>query len=479
MNLRTWFPALAGALPLLATTAPAQQVTNPFLPGTPARLSYAREFPALHYEQAAADNRVARLQQQLDSGKAKLDFTPGRGYLDSLLAALGIDTSSQTLVYSKTSLQKGVISAATPRAIYFNTDTYVGYVQGGIGQARNGAVIEIATLDDRLGQVFYTLDNTAPGPDNTTPSVAAQAAPQLARQTTSCLSCHDTYEMSGGGVPRFLLMSSYVDIHGNQLTHEDQILTEDETPLKYRWGGWYVSGQSGRQVHVGNLQVHEVQELVHLDQIRRGNLDNLDSLFDTAPYPTDKSDIVALLVLQHQVTVQNLITRVNFETRQALAGQNKTQSKEQGQGGLAALPGKRRQQVYDWIDQLADALSFANAAAITDTISGNAGFDHWLTSQGPRDGQGRSLRTLDLHDRLFRYPVSYLIQSPAFDALPDPARERVYARVLALLKGQLPAPAAPRPAVPAADAAATLEILQATSPGFAHFLATHGGKAGG
>jgi len=450
---------VAAALPLLAAAANARQPAhNPFLFSPPTGSSYEREFPALHYDRAPADNRVARLQKQLDDGKLKLSYAAPRGYLDSLLAALGIDVSSQALVYSRTSLQKGLISAATPRALYFNTDTYVGYVQG-----RNGmAALEIATLDDRLGQVFYTLDNTAPG-------TGARAVPQLARQTVSCLSCHDTYEMSGGGVPRFLLMSSYVDVHGNELTHEDQILTEDETPLKYRWGGWYVTGRTGRQVHVGNLQVHEVQELVHLDQIRRGNLDTLQGLFDTSPYPTDKSDVVALMVLQHQVTVQNLITRVNFEVRQAQAGK----------GGLAALPQKKRQEVDDWISELAGALTFANAAAITDSISGNSGFDRWFTAQGPRDSQGRSLRELNLHDRLFRFPVSYLIETPAFEALPDYARERVYARVLAVLTGRAhDEPDAPRPAVPAADPGAALAILEGTSQDFAHFLAAHGGKAG-
>ncbi len=451
--MRTWFPVVALALPLLTAAAAAQQpAPDPFVFATPTRLTYDREFPALHYERAPADNRVVRLQQQLEAGQVKLAFSPPRGYLDSLLKALDIDVSSQALVYSKTSLQKGLISAATPRALYFNTDTYVGYVR-----QRPDAVnaqIEIATLDDRLGQVFYTLDNTAPAGN-------AQSAPQLRRRTVTCLSCHDTYELSGGGVPRFLLMSSYVDIHGNQLTHEYQILTEDETPIKYRWGGWYVTGQTGRQVHVGNLQVHDVQELVHLDQIRRGNLDNLDGLFDTAPYPTDKSDVVALLVLQHQVTVQNLITRVNFQTRQALAGK----------GGVGGLPAARRKELDDWISQLADALTFANAAAITDTIRGSSGFDHWFQAQGPHDGQGRSLRELNLQDRLFRYPVSYLIETPAFDALPDYARERVYTRILQVLRGE--AHDAPRPAVPADDLKAAVAILKATSPDFAHFLATH------
>ncbi len=53
----------------------------------------------------------------------------GWGYLRSMLKALQIDIDSQVLVFSRTSLQTGFISDRTPRAIYFNDDTYVAWVQ--------------------------------------------------------------------------------------------------------------------------------------------------------------------------------------------------------------------------------------------------------------------------------------------------------------------------------------------------------------
>ncbi len=273
-------------------------------------------------------------------------------------------------MYSKTSLQTGSISAATPRALYFDTQTYVGFVQG-------SGNLELGTLDSELGQVFYTLPNRPDG------------APQMQRQTLTCLACHDTYEMSGGGVPRFLLMSSYVNVRGDQLTHEDSILTTDETPIESRWGGWYVTGQTGKQVHVGNIQVHTVQELVKLDSVRRGNLDTLDGLFNTAPYLTDRSDVVALLVLQHQVTVQNLLTRVNFEVREALA---KSGNKP------GALSPKTRGELHQYMDDLAKAMLFGDAAPYTDTIRGSSGFEAWFQKQGPADPQGRSLPATGSHD---------------------------------------------------------------------------------
>jgi hypothetical protein len=379
----------------------------------------------------------------LAAGEVKLTYAAPRGYLDSLLSALGVDSSSQTLVYSKTSLQTRSISAATPRALYFDTDTYVGYVQ-------SAEDLELAAMDSDLGPVFYVLPNREPG------------VPQLQRQTLTCLSCHDTYELSGGGVPRFLLMSSYVNIHGDQITHEDNILTTDETPLESRWGGWYVTGQTGKQVHVGNILVKQVQELVKLDSVRRGNIDTLKNLFDTTPYLTDKSDVVALLVLQHQVTVQNLISRANFEVRTALARANFKPA------GLAA---KTRGALQPYLDDLAKAMMFGDAAPYIDTIRGNSGFDAWFQKQGPADAQGHSLRELDLTTRLFRYPLSYLVYTPSFDALPDYARDYVFARFAAVLQGRDHSQT--YAFMSAADRQATLQILTATKPAFAQYLAKH------
>jgi hypothetical protein len=152
---------------------------------------------------------------------------PGRGYLDSLLQALGIDPSSQTLVYSKTSLQIDLIRAATPRAIYFDDDTYVAWI-------RDTNTIEVSTMDSALGPVFYTLRNRDP------------AAANFDRETLRCLTCHDTFSLMGGGVPRFLFMSSPVTVTGEPLTTQISEETTDATPIQDRWGGWYVTGTKAR-----------------------------------------------------------------------------------------------------------------------------------------------------------------------------------------------------------------------------------------
>ena len=399
----------------------------------------------MHYAGLAQSNRIARLQASLERGAVKLDFEPGHGYLRSLLKALDIDPSSQVLVYSKTSLQTGEIQAASPRALYFNEDTYVGWVQG-------TQQLELGTMDSTLDQVFYTLRNGSPG------------TARFKRETTNCLGCHDSLSDSGGGVPRFLLMSSYVDTHGNALTHEGSILVTDRTEFKYRWGGWYVTGQQGNEIHLGNLMVHNVQELTHLDGLRRGNLDNLDALFDTKPYLTDKSDIVALQVLLHQSTVQDRITEVNWDTRTALA----KAGKDPADGHGVTLPAQMRKQIQDEMDALVDEMLFVGDPGYSSRLTGNSGFDKWFQARGPRDRHGRSLRELDLTTRLFKYPCSFLIYSAAFDALPVYARDYVYTRLVKILTGK---ESSPQYAVlSAADRKAVVEILKDTKPQFAAAL---------
>ena len=432
---------------------PNPQRTLSSLLSQPTTLTYDAEYPTIGYSGVATENAVARLQARLDRGEAKLAFKEGRGYLDSLLGLLGIDPSSQSLVFSRTSLQVAGIRAASPRALYFNDDTYVAWIPG-------SDMLELGTMDTRLGPVFYTLPNQA-------------AAPlRFDRPILTCISCHDSLTLTGGGVPRFILGSGYVGINGEQLTHEGRILTTDRTPLRSRWGGWYVTGTHGDQVHLGNMHVRSANELVDLDKLRRGNLENLDALFDTRPYLTNKSDIVALLVFQHQMHMQNLISRVSFEVREALARAGGNGS---NQGTAADLPPEVRMRLQEHLDNLVNGMLFVNAAGYTDRIAGNSGFDSWFEARGPRDGKGRSLRKLDLTTRLFTYPLSYVVYSAAFDALPAYAKNYVYGRFADVLAGQ-EGDAAFAHLTPA-DRRSVQEILLATKPDYAKFVAARNRSA--
>ncbi len=413
-------------------------------------LVYDRDYPYIHYSDPPVHNDIARLQKRLGDGSLTLAPTAAHGYLESVLAALNINPDSQTLVFSKTSLQVDAISAATPRAIYFNDDTYVGWVQ-------STGLLEIVTMDADRGPVFYTLS-------------AFDAKPDVARETLRCLTCHDTFGEMGGGVPNFLFESTYDRAGPNLIPDAIARETTDETPISQRWGGWYVTGQDGGALHLGNIQPPLSNSPVKLDRLRRGSLPSLATLLDTAPYLRTTSDIVALLVLEHQVTVHNAIIHANFKSRMLLDRERPDSDPATVHWAQLAPPVQLRLQLM--LRPLVDALLLAHAAPLPQKIQGSNGYAAWFQGLGAKDERGRSLRQLDLQTRVFRYPLSFLIYSEGFDALPLCAREHVYAQLAQMLRE--PDPGAPYSSRSAQDRNAAFEILVATKPEFARAVATFG-----
>lgn len=173
------------------------------------------------------------------------------------------------------------------------------------------------------------------------------------------------------------------------------------------------------------------------------DLASLDGRVDTRPYPGKHSDVVALLTLEHQVRVQNAITRVSWDTRTALH-----EAEKRGQPGP-----KEPTEIERIAEPLVQALLFAGEAKLAGPIEGSSGFAEEFAARGPLDEKGRSLRQFDLKERLFRYPLSYLIYSESFDALPGVTKRYVARR----LTEELAASADQ-------DRRAALEILEATLP---------------
>jgi hypothetical protein len=442
------------ALVAIATLAAVSTVAvaasdRPAKPETPTVVSvpsgrgsirYDAEYPTIGYANAASNNAIAKLQERLNRGEVRLKFQPPRGYLDSVLSALGIDPSSQTLVYSKTSLQFDLINASTPRAIYFDDDTYVAWIPG-------TKFLEIATMDSALGPVFYTLSNTSP------------SEIRVERETSRCLTCHDTWGMTGGGVPKFLFLSTLVDTQGESLTGQPGVDTTDQTPIRNRWAGWYVTGQLGKQEHLGNILADSDVDPSQIDKLRRGNVEGLQGLFDARTYVTDKSDVVALLVFEHQSYVGNLITRANFKSRTLLTRNGVDASVADSWN---ALPDPLQKKMKPMVEPLVRALLFVDAATVTSEIRSGSGFDKWFQSKGPRDTEGRSLRDLDLRTRLFKYPLSYLIYSESFNGLPPVAKDYIYTRLADVLNGRDPSPSFAH--ISAEERHTLREILASTKP---------------
>jgi hypothetical protein len=110
-------------------------------------------------------------------------------------------------------------------------------------------------------------------------------------------------------------------------------------------------------------------------------------------------------------------------------------------------------------------------------VQGTSGFAERFSGQGPKDSQGRSLRQFDLERRIMRYPCSYMIYSPAFDALPAALKETVYRRLWQILSGEEKSRKYAR--LSAASRQAVLEILRETKKDLPEYFQVAGGQAGG
>jgi hypothetical protein len=238
-------------------------------------------------------------------------------------------------------------------------------------------------------------------------------------------------------------------------------LTGHESPLDERWGGWYVTGTHGEARHMGNAVVRDRKAPEELDRNAGANVTDLSDRFDARPYLAPHSDIVALMVLEHQTQLHNLITAAGYQARLALhyeQGINEALGRPPG----AMSPSTARRYEAP-AEELVKYLLFAEEAPLEAPVAGTSGFAQEFAAKGPRDSRGRSLRDFDLTTRLFRYPCSYLIYSEAFDALPEPAKAYVYRRLEEILTGRDQSPAFAR--LSADDRRAILEILRDTKPG--------------
>ena len=390
--------------------------------------------PAFEYFRTPLDDAVTRLAKRIDKGEAKLDYVPGRlGYLPSLLKNLNINVDSQMLVFSKTSFQAPLISPRSPRAIFFNDSAFVGSVKG-------GEVLELAALDPKEGVVFFTLN------------MEQTSRPIFVRRDT-CLQCHQVQATLG--VPGIEVGSSYPKPDGTPNFQAGYTAVDHRIPLEKRWGGWFVSGKTGSTTNLGNAVVPDPEKPTELDTTDSHNLTSLAVKVNLDGYAAQTSDIVALMVLEHQTRMTNLIVRLGWETRVA------TQ-----EGKLAEATAR----IEGGIDEMVAYMLFAEEAPLKDPVEGVSTFTKTFPQRGPRDKQGRSLRDFDLKTRMFRYPLSYMIYSEAFDAMPDRTRERIYQKLYDVLTGKNTSNRFAR--ISSADRRAVLEILRDTKTGLPDYWKT-------
>lgn len=429
---RRWFGAGAICLALGLGALPVAPQSQP-----------EYESPPIRYSATAASNQVTALQARIDRGELNLRGAGDRETLARCLEAFGIPVDSQVLVFSKTSLQRQRISPQTPRAIYFSDDTYLGWVPGGL--------FEVTVSDPELGLVFYSVDPRPSG------------APLAFTRDNDCLSCHAGPLTRGW--PALMVRSVYPDALGEPVSRAGSFLTGHDSPLSERWGGWYVTGHHGGPPHLGNAIARDSGQDVTLERRADGTLASLARLFPVERYLTGESDVVALMVLEHQVGMHNRLVEGALRVRKWLHYQQSLQ-KEMGQPLSEEPTGTALRVIQNEAQRIVEHLLFVGEAALPEGgVQGSDRFQAAFRQNRRPDPAGRSLKDFDLQTRLFTHRCSYLIYSDAFDWLPPALRAEVYRRLDAVLVAATPAK--PFQHLPVEERHAIREILLATKPDFA------------
>lgn len=373
------------------------------------------ELPPVRYSATAPNDALSRLKARLAAGDVTLvgEELP---MLQTVLKELGVPIESQTLVFSRTSFQRSRIRPDQPRALYFSDSVYVGWVPGGL--------VEVTAIDPQLGPIFYTFD--LPG---------ARRGPPKIERDADCLRCH------GGAfvreIPGVFVRSVFPDLNGDPLLRHGTQIVDDETPFEQRWGGWYVTGYHGTLAHRGNTLARENgDQLVFEPAAKRP--DELSAHFDTTAYLRPTSDVVALLIVEHQMAVQNSLTHAGFAVRRMTTYQHGLQK--------TFKEPETDEPVYDSVksvfassaQDVVDRFLFRRAAPLPAGVTGHPEFVKNFAQGAPRSAAGQALKDLQLGDRLFALRCSYLIYSDSFRALPDTLKVRIWDRLDAALQSRDP-----------------------------------------
>lgn len=374
------------------------------------------EMAPIFYSKTQPRDAAYEMEKLMLAGKLKIDRRDAWTALRQVLKHLDVPMESQVMVFSKTSKQNDRITPQTPRVIYFSDNAYVGYSVGGS--------LEVSTIDPKLGPVFYLLDIDVP-----------EGKPLRFERDQSCLNCH------GGPftpeVPGLLVRSVFPGPEGHPLMSQGSTVVNTTTPFSDRWGGWYVTGKHGDLLHRGNVTATENPDNTCDMPIEKGaNVTDLTGFFDTSPYPRKKSDIVALMVLEHQTSVQNVLTKANQTSMRAMLMQTSLQ-KELGEPVQHEPIGTARRIIDHMAEDVVEALLFKDEAALPDGgIEGEEDFQTAFTAKALRSKEGRSLKDFQLLNRLFKHRCSFMIHSLTFQHLEPHLKKTVLGMLEDILAGR-------------------------------------------
>ncbi|MES2982755.1 MAG: hypothetical protein V4727_10620 [Verrucomicrobiota bacterium] len=357
----------------------------------------------IRYSDTLPTDRLAVLAKKLEERKLAGQPRQGLKALEFVLAELNVPKESQVLVFSKTSLQNSRITPRNPRSLYFSENAYVGYVPGG--------AVEAIVHDAVLGPVYYLVE-----PDK-------DGAMRIERDTNRCLSCHATSRTEN--VPGMLIRSVYAEESGHPIL---QLGTHDvahETPLADRWGGWFVTGRSSLP-HLGNRVFTEESDLTPSTI----PIKSVAGMVDVKNYLRPTSDVVSLLVLEHQVKMHNLLNAAAMNYRRSVYFmQTLNPDADPAQGSAGEIADSSAKDIVDY-------LFFKHEADLGDGVEGDAGFQQTFVKRFPKSKNGESLAEFRLYGRIFKNRCSYMVYSEAFKGMPPGLKQKVIARMKRVVAGE-------------------------------------------
>lgn len=366
-----------------------------------------------HLINPPSDPRAA-LIKALDEGLLKADSSNNEK-LALVLQTAGVPEASQVLVFSKTSLQLRLIGPSNPRAIYFNDNCYIGYVPGGLIEYGD------ADPDPSIGSGMFAIDMRAEDQATLTPD-------------GSCLSCHDGARTNGR--PGFFIRSVFPNPEGHVITSAGSTNVGHDTPLAKRWGGWYVTGNSGSTHHRGNqVTIEHPNGDAYINNKLGSNIEDLSSRFNTARYLQPTSDIVALMVLEHQVQMHNRLTQGSavvyeqYKRSKALAAFLEESFDPKNSETLQRVIASNARRIVR-------QMLYCSEVALTEPVTGTDLFLDQFRANRKEDDLGRSLKDFDLKTRLFKYRCSYMVYSQAFEQLHPRLKEAVITKLREVLAGR-------------------------------------------
>jgi len=417
--------------------APNPETEQHEQPAAPLPQTDAAAFPS------PPDNPRTALSEALQAGLLAEPASP-KDQFKAVLHAAAVSEASQVLVFSKTSFQLRLISPSNPRAIYFNDDCYIATVPGGLVEYGD------ADPDPQIVSGLFALDLN-------------DGAAAALKTNGECLSCHSGSRT--GGQPGFFIRSVFPDPEGHVITSAGSTDVSHDTPLQKRWGGWYVTGTSGSAHHRGNqVTIEQPNGDAYINNALGSNITDLSPYFDTDRYLRPTSDIVALMVLEHQVQMHNLLTqgaasvRLQTERSRSLAEYLHEEFDPAKSDTLQRV-------IASNADRVVKHMLFCDEIRLDAPVIGNDDFQIAFRANRREDNAGRSLKDFDLQTHMFRYRCSYMIYSRAFTLMPDLLKDAVIEKLYAVLRGEDSDPSYAH--LPMQERASILNILRQTTGYFA------------